>query len=113
MTLLSDGVEEIGLDYGLGFAIVNLVWGGGQVLGAICSGALAATTSDTAAYLLLAGICTATLLTVAPPARPARGVDAGSVRSRGAARYTSLAWGYSSAGRASRWQREGRRFEPD
>jgi MFS family permease len=65
MTLLSDGVEEIGLDYGLGFAIVNLVWGGGQVLGAVCSGALAATTSDGAAYLLLAGICTATLLTVA------------------------------------------------
>ncbi|HEV7772360.1 MAG TPA: MFS transporter [Conexibacter sp.] len=64
MTLLSDGVEEIGLDYGLGFAIVNLVWGGGQVIGAIGSGALAATTSDTAAYLVLAGICTATLLTV-------------------------------------------------
>lgn len=65
MTLLSDGVEEVGLDYGLGFAIVNLVWGGGQVLGAVGSGALAATTSDTAAYLLLAGICTATLLTIA------------------------------------------------
>jgi MFS family permease len=65
MTLLSDGVEEIGLDYGLGFAIVNLVWGGGQVLGAIGNGALAATTSDTAAYLLLAGICATTLLTVA------------------------------------------------
>jgi MFS family permease len=65
MTLLSDGVEEIGLDYGLGFAIVNLVWGGGQVVGAIGSGALAAATSDTAAYLLLAAICTATLLTVA------------------------------------------------
>lgn len=65
MTLLSDGVEETGLDYGLGFAIVNLVWGGGQVVGAIGSGALAAMTSDTTAYLLLAGICTATLLTVA------------------------------------------------
>jgi MFS family permease len=65
MTLLSDGVEEVGLDYGLGFAIVNLVWGGGQVVGAVGSGALAATTSDTAAYLLLSGICTATLLTAA------------------------------------------------
>jgi hypothetical protein len=65
MTLLSDGVEAIGLDYGLGFAIVNLVWGGGQVLGSIGSGALAATTSDTVAYLLLAAICTATLVTVA------------------------------------------------
>jgi MFS family permease len=65
MTLLSDGVEEVGLDYGLGFAIVNLVWGGGQVVGAVGSGALAATTSDTAAYLLLAAICTTTLLMVA------------------------------------------------
>ncbi|HKG40407.1 MAG TPA: MFS transporter [Conexibacter sp.] len=65
MTLLSDGVEEIGLDYGLGFAIVNLVWGGGQVVGAIGSGALAAATSDTVAYLVLAAVCMATLLTVA------------------------------------------------
>ncbi len=65
ITLMSDGIEEIGLDYGLGFAIVNLVWGGGQVIGAVGSGALAATTSDTVPYLLLATICTATLLTVA------------------------------------------------
>jgi MFS family permease len=65
MTLLSDGVEQVGLDYGLGFAIVNLVWGGGQVLGAIGSGALAAVTSDSVAYLVLAAICTATLVTVA------------------------------------------------
>jgi MFS family permease len=65
MTLLSDGVEGIGLDYGLGFAIVNLVWGGGQVVGAVGSGTLAAATSDTAAYLLLAAICTLTLLTAA------------------------------------------------
>jgi MFS family permease len=65
MTLLSDGVEEVGLDYGLGFAIVNLVWGGGQVLGSIGSGALAATTSDTVPYLLLAAVCAATLVTVA------------------------------------------------
>ena len=65
MTLMSDGVEALGLDYGLGFAIVNLVWGGGQVIGAIGSGALAAATSDTVPYLLLAGICLVTLSTVA------------------------------------------------
>jgi len=76
MALLSDGVEAIGLDYGLGFAIVNLVWGGGQVVGAIGGGALAATTSDTAAYLLLAGICTATLLTVAASLRDRPAVPA-------------------------------------
>jgi MFS family permease len=65
MTLLSDGVEGIGLDHGVGFAIVNLVWGGGQVVGAIGGGTLAAATSDTVPYLALAAICTITLATVA------------------------------------------------
>jgi MFS family permease len=61
MTLLSDGVEGCGLDYGLGFAIVNLVWGGGQVVGSIGGAALAAATSDAIPYLALAAVCAATL----------------------------------------------------
>lgn len=61
MTLLSDGVEGIGLDHGVGFAIVNLVWGGGQVAGAIGGGALAAATSDTVPYLVIAALCAITL----------------------------------------------------
>ncbi|HYV14426.1 MAG TPA: MFS transporter [Conexibacter sp.] len=65
MTLLSDGIEGVGLDYGLGFAIVNLVWGGGQVIGTIGGGTIAAATSDTVSYLLLAAICATTLVTVA------------------------------------------------
>jgi MFS family permease len=64
MTLLADGVEHVGLDQGVGFAIVNLVWAGGQVGGAIAGGALAATTSDTVAYLTLAAICATTLARV-------------------------------------------------
>jgi len=61
MTLLSDGVEAVGLQHALGFAIVNLVWGGGQVLGAVAGGAVAGATSDAVPYLALAAICTATL----------------------------------------------------
>jgi MFS family permease len=69
MTLLSDGVEGAGLDHALGFAIVNLVWGGGQVVGAMGGGALAAATSDAVPYLLLAALCAATLAAVARSGR--------------------------------------------
>jgi MFS family permease len=62
MTVLSDGVEGVGLEHGLGFAIVNLVWGGGQVLGAVVGAAIAGATSDAVPYLLLAAVCAATLL---------------------------------------------------
>ncbi|MGB2711730.1 MAG: MFS transporter [Conexibacter sp.] len=61
MTLLADGVEHVGLDHGVGFALVNLVWSSGQVGGAIAGGALAAATTDTTAYLALAAICGVTL----------------------------------------------------
>lgn len=61
MTVLSDGVEGAGLEHGLGFAIVNLVWGGGQVVGAVAGAALASATSDTVPYLLLAAVCAGTL----------------------------------------------------
>jgi len=62
MTVLSDGVESCGLDYGLGFAIVNLVWGGGQLVGAVAGAAVADATSDTVPYLLLAAVCAGTLV---------------------------------------------------
>jgi MFS family permease len=61
MTVLSDGVEGAGLEHGLGFAIVNLVWGGGQVLGAVAGASLAGATSDAVPYLLLALVCAGTL----------------------------------------------------
>ena len=68
MTLLSDGVEGAGLEYGLGFAIVNLVWGGGQVIGAVAGAALAGVTSDAVPYLLLAAVCAGTLVRLRGPA---------------------------------------------
>jgi MFS family permease len=64
MALLSDGVEGVGLDQGLGFAVVNLVWAGGQVGGAIGGGALAEATGDAAVYGVLAALCALTLVVV-------------------------------------------------
>jgi len=69
MTVLSDGVEGTGLEHGLGFAIVNLVWGGGQLLGAVVGAAVAGATSDAVPYLLLAAVCAGTLAALRRRAR--------------------------------------------
>ncbi|MCW2952506.1 MAG: transporter [Conexibacter sp.] len=61
MALLSDGAEAAGLDQGLGFALVNLTWSGGQVVGAVVGSGLAGATSDAVPYVLLALLCGATL----------------------------------------------------
>jgi MFS family permease len=61
VTLVSDGVESLGLDHGVGFASVNFVWAGGQVAGAAAGGTLAAATSDSVVYLVLAALCAVTL----------------------------------------------------
>jgi MFS family permease len=61
MALLSDGVESARIGQGFGFALVNLVWAGGQVVGTIAGGALAAATSDAVVYVALAVVCAATL----------------------------------------------------
>jgi MFS family permease len=61
MALLSDGIDEAGVDQGFGFALVNLTWAGGQVIGAVAGGALAEVTSDAVVYLSLAIACAATL----------------------------------------------------
>jgi len=61
MTVLSDGVERAGLEHGLGFAIVNLVWGAGQVIGAVAGAALAGATADAVPYLVLAVVFATTL----------------------------------------------------
>jgi MFS family permease len=65
MALLSDSVDAAGIEQGFGFALVNLVWAGGQVVGTIAGGSLAGATSDAVAYLTLAAICAATLGTMA------------------------------------------------
>ena len=46
MALLSDNVERAGVAQWLAFALVNLAWAGGQVLGGSGGGGLADATSD-------------------------------------------------------------------
>jgi MFS family permease len=60
--LLSHGVEEAGLDQGLGFTLLNMAWAPGNVVGALVAGALADVTSDAVVYILAAGLCAITLL---------------------------------------------------
>ena len=64
MTLLSNGVERLGLDQGLGFGLGNLAWAAGQAVASAGSGLLAEATSDLVPYFLLAVACLATLGTV-------------------------------------------------
>jgi MFS family permease len=64
MALLSDGASGAGLDQGMAFALVNLTWAGGQVLGAIAGSGVAEVTSDAVPYLLLAAAMAAALIGV-------------------------------------------------
>jgi len=62
--LLSDGAERAGIGQGLGFALLNLAWAPGHVVGSAAGGAIADTAGDALPYLLLAGVCTLALLAV-------------------------------------------------
>jgi MFS family permease len=66
MTLLANLSEGRGLDYGYTFALVTLAWAPGQALGAAGGGALAHVASDKVPYLVLAVVCTLTLLRLWP-----------------------------------------------
>jgi MFS family permease len=61
MAMLSDAVEAVGLDQGLGFAVSNLAWAGGHVIGGAIGAGLADSYGDGLPYALLAGLCAATL----------------------------------------------------
>ena len=59
--LLSDGTERLGLDQGLGFALLNVAWAPANVFGAALGGLLAEAVGDAGAYLLAAFLCLVTL----------------------------------------------------
>jgi predicted MFS family arabinose efflux permease len=67
--LLSDGAEAVGLDQGLGFALLNLGWAAGQVTGATASAAAAQATSDAVPYAALGLLCAGTLALLVGGAR--------------------------------------------
>ena len=64
MAMLSDTSEATGLDQGLAFALANLAWAGGHVIGGAGGGSLADAASDSLVYVLLAALCAVTLLGV-------------------------------------------------
>jgi MFS family permease len=62
--MISDGSERAGLDQGYAFALFNLAWATGQVVGEAGSAGLAQATSDAVPYGTLAGLCVLTLVAV-------------------------------------------------
>jgi MFS family permease len=72
--LISHGAESAGLAQGYAFALFNIAWAGGQVVGnAGCAG-LAQATTDAVPYVVLSLVCVATIVTVkrrGPRAQPA------------------------------------------
>ena len=67
MALLSDSAEATGLDQGYAFALVNLAWAGGQVLGGSGGAAIAEASSDAVPYALAAGLFALTLVLLLAP----------------------------------------------
>lgn len=57
MALLSDEAEHRGLEYAYVFALINIAWAPGQMIGSAGGGALAHVTADAVPYLLLAATC--------------------------------------------------------
>jgi len=64
---LSDACEEAGLAQGLAFALGNIAWAGGHVVGGSGGAALAQATADAVPYGIVAVVCVATLALVIQP----------------------------------------------
>ena len=80
MALLSDAVESEDVDQWLAFALVNLAWAGGQVLGGSGGGGLADRSSDAVTYGVVAALLalTAAVLVGRRGREPARARLAGT-----------------------------------
>jgi hypothetical protein len=61
MAMLADQSDAVGLDQGLGFALMNLAWAGGQVVGSSGGAALAQRTTDAAPFTATALLFAVTL----------------------------------------------------
>jgi MFS family permease len=55
--LLSDASAERGLGFVLGFALMNLAWSPGQLVGSAFGAAIAQATSDSVPYAIACGLC--------------------------------------------------------
>jgi MFS family permease len=70
--LLSDAATGSGLDQGFAFALVNLAWASGQIIGGSGGGSLADLTSDRVPYALIAALCALTAAALAVSAASTR-----------------------------------------
>lgn len=68
--LLSDAGEAVGLDHGYAFALTNLAWAAGQVLGGAAGGSVAERAGDAVPYAALALLCSLTMAALALGRRP-------------------------------------------
>ena len=68
MTLLTDAAERRGISAAIAFGAMNGAWAAGNVVGPALGGWLAELSGDALPYLLLAGVCAATLVATAPVA---------------------------------------------
>ncbi len=78
MALLSDTIESAGVQQWLAFALVNLAWSGGQVLGGSGGGGLADATSDAVTYGVVAALMALSAAAITARLRE-RAVPAGAV----------------------------------
>jgi MFS family permease len=62
LALISHGAEVAGVAQGLAFGVMNACWGVGALIGPAAGGALAGAGGDSVPYLILAGLCLATLV---------------------------------------------------
>jgi MFS family permease len=70
MALVADSAERSGIAQGLVFGVMNGAWAVGNVIGPAAGGALAQSVSDAFSYLLMAGICVATLAVATTYSQP-------------------------------------------
>jgi hypothetical protein len=61
---LTDGVESVGLELALGFALMNFAWAPGHIAGSAIGGGIAELGGDVAAYAFAAGLCAVTLAVI-------------------------------------------------
>jgi MFS family permease len=69
MALLSDSAEAEGIDQAFAFALVNLAWAGGQVVGGSGGAAIAEASSDAVPYAICTALFALTLAMLAARAR--------------------------------------------
>jgi hypothetical protein len=61
MSMITDTADELRLDYGYAFALINVAWAPGQAGGSAIGAAVASVTADAVSYLALAVLCFVTL----------------------------------------------------